>query len=146
MILWLTGNTGSGKTTLAGKLASHDTVILDGDGVREIWPELGMSKEDRETSNCRVARLARLLEAQGLVVIVAVICPFKELRDEVRAICGCKFIYLSGGKEGTDYPYEVPEDAEIAVAVRREIYISEIHHFAARTGERVAIVPGEHRD
>ena len=145
MILWLTGNSGSGKTTLAGKLASHDTVILDGDAMRGIWPELGLSNEDRRVNNLRTAELARLLEVQGLVVIVAMICPFQTLREEVKEICGCKFIYLPGGKEGADYPYEVPEDAEITVEKRFKDVVLDFVTTRSQAA-RMRIPPGEHRD
>lgn len=109
MITWITGNTGSGKTTRAQEMrikATGPTVILDGDELREIWPGLGFNRGDRWIQNLRAARLAKALETQGFDVIVATICPYKELRDEVLKITGCEFIYLEGGKQGEDYPYE----------------------------------------
>jgi adenylylsulfate kinase-like enzyme len=115
MILWLTGNSGSGKTTLARSLADKNTVILDGDITRTIWPGLTMSKEDRWTQGLRNARLAAMLENQGFVVIVSIIAPYADLRKEITNICGCKWIYLPGGKEGAHYPYEIPSDPEIKV-------------------------------
>ncbi len=114
MILWLTGNTEAGKTTLAKKLASKNTIILDGDELRTVWTDLGLGEEDRRDNNIRAANLARVLESQGFSIIVAMICPYADLRDQVREICNCKFLYLPGGKEGPEFPYEVPIDAEIA--------------------------------
>jgi adenylylsulfate kinase len=105
MITWITGNSGSGKTTLANRMRKHE-VVLDGDAMRAVWPGLGFSKHDREEQNLRVARLAKTLEQQGFDVIVATICPYKDLRERVRAITGCRFIYLEGGREGVQYPYE----------------------------------------
>lgn len=112
MILWLTGQTGAGKTTLAKKLATGpNTVILDGDEVREVWTDLTMSYKDRWEQNMRVARLAKMLEAQGLTVIVAVICPLQAIRDAVKTITNCDFIYIKGGhKVDEAHPYEPPED------------------------------------
>ena len=116
MILWLTGNTGSGKTTLAKRLKTKDAIILDGNEMRNaISEKSGFSKEDRWKHNLRVARLARVLESQGFIIIVSLICPYEELRKEVKEITGCKFIYLSGGKTGEDYPYEIPIDPDIKV-------------------------------
>ena len=109
MILWVTGNTGSGKTTLAKRLVGKNTVLLDGDEMRAtINRGLGLTKKDRWENNIRIARLAKLLEDQGFVVIVSVICPYEALRREVETITGCKWIYVPGGKEGEEFPYEVP--------------------------------------
>ncbi len=130
MILWITGNSESGKTTLAMKLVTRDTVVLDGDDVRDVWHDVGLDEEGRRINNLRTARLARLLEAQGLTVIVAMICPYKDLREQVRVICDCKFIYLSGGKEGPEYPYEIPEDAEINVKDWKAASITKLHPIA----------------
>lgn len=105
MIWWITGNSGSGKTTLAKKM--NNVVVLDGDELRECW-HLGFTKEDRWEQNRRAALLAKMIEKQGYDVIVSTICPYKDLRKEVQAITGCKFVYLEGGKESTEeYPYEL---------------------------------------
>ncbi len=90
--------------------AKSGDVILDGDALREVWPGLGFSKADRWEQNLRVARLARCLSHQGLMVYVAVIAPYRDLRKEIAEICGCEFIYLSGGnKSGPAFPYEPRE-------------------------------------
>ena len=107
MITWITGQRGSGKSTLAKRMRKNE-VWLDGDMVREIWPGLTLSEEDRRENNLRTARLAKELEDQGFDVIVSTICPYKDLRDQVRQITKCKFVYLDGGKEGADCPYEFP--------------------------------------
>lgn len=105
MITWITGNSGSGKTSLARRLRKHE-IILDGDAMRHVWQDLGFSHEDRTEQNMRVARLAKELESQGFDIIVATICPYRSLRTEVRKISGCRFIYLEGGKTSKEYPYE----------------------------------------
>lgn len=105
MITWITGNSGSGKTTLAHRL-KRDEIVLDGDVLRSIWPGLGLSVNDRREQNLRAARLANMLHEQGFDVIVATICPYRELRNEVQKITNCRFIFLPGGKSGKDYPYE----------------------------------------
>ena len=110
MILWLTANSGAGKTTLAQKLKGPNTVILDGDEIRSVYNDWDLSTEGRRQQNLRVAKLAKLLESQGLTVIVAVIAPFQSIRDEVQAITDCRFIYIpfEGDDEIEDKPYERP--------------------------------------
>lgn len=103
MIWWITGRSSSGKSTLARKM--KNVVHLDGDSMRQCW-NLGFSKEDRREQNLRVAKIARMLHSQGFDVVISTICPYKELRSEVQKITGCKFVYLEGGKDGKDHPYE----------------------------------------
>jgi adenylylsulfate kinase len=106
MITWISGQSKSGKSTLARKIRTNE-IMLDGDAMRAtINKDLGFSKKDREENNLRIARLARELDGQGFNVIVATIAPYKELREQIRKITGCKFIYLEGGISATDYPYE----------------------------------------
>ena len=106
-VIWITGNSGAGKTTLAKKMIkSNGGILLDGDNMRTVW-KLGFSRKDRWTQNLRIARLANILNKQGFNVVVATICPFKKLRQEVEKITNCKFIYLKGGKKPSKkYPYE----------------------------------------
>lgn len=75
-IVWLTGQSESGKTTLAGAIKTlfGEAVILDGDEMRESISAEGFSREDRDAHNLRVARLAQVLSKQSLV-IVSVIAP-----------------------------------------------------------------------
>lgn len=108
MILWITGNRGSGKTTLAKKIVAADnrTILLDGDAMRTCWT-LGLTKEDRWEQNMRIARLAKVLDAQGFNIVVATICPFRELREDIRKLTTCRFVYLDGGQEPSEeHPYE----------------------------------------
>lgn len=122
MIIWFFGNSGAGKTSEAEKFirnvvsmdGNQKPVLLDGDSMRDtISRELDMQKPGRWAANMRVARLAKLLESQGFDVIVALICPYEDLRTEVHRVCSCHFIYVTGGKCGKDYPFEEPEQEEI---------------------------------
>lgn len=70
---------------------------------------IDLSKTGRKSQNLRVAYFARFLANQGHNVIVSVICPYKELRKKVKDITNCKFIYIEGGKEGNEYPFDYPE-------------------------------------
>lgn len=116
MITWIYGQSKSGKSTEARKrlaVARHQwkpTIHLDGDVMRRtINSRLGFSKEDREQNNLSIARLARELDIQGFDVIVSTIAPYRELRDKIYKICGCEWIYMKGGVESPDYPFEPPE-------------------------------------
>lgn len=109
MVTWICGNSGAGKTTLAEKLSESvrtTAIILDGDGLRSVWRDLDLSEASRREQNLRAARLAKLLDEQGVDVIVATICPYRDLRKQVQEITGCRFIFLPGGKSGPEYPFE----------------------------------------
>lgn len=113
-ILWFTGNSGAGKTELAKKMTDTRTINLDGDNLRFIWQDLDLTKEGRWEQSLRVARLAIELQRQGFNVNVAVICPYEKLRQEVKKICHCTFVYLPYGKlPSEEYPYEIPDDPDI---------------------------------
>jgi adenylylsulfate kinase-like enzyme len=110
MITWITGNTGAGKTTMAKKLAGKNSIILDGNELRHVWQDLDMSREGRWEQSMRAARLAKTLARQGHDVIIAVICPYEELRREVKRMTGCLMIYLPYGRPNSEkYPYEPPQ-------------------------------------
>lgn len=90
-VLWLTGLSGSGKSTIANavekKLAhmNRHTFLLDGDNVRHgLNKDLGFTEADRIENIRRVGEVARLMTDAGLVVITAFISPFRAERDMVR--------------------------------------------------------------
>ena len=90
-VLWLTGLSGAGKTTLAGRLVPElrarglRVEVLDGDEVRtNLSKGLGFSKEDRDTNVRRIGYVARLLARNGVAAITAAISPYREVRGEVR--------------------------------------------------------------
>lgn len=98
-VVWLTGLPGAGKSTIAKILAdnmrNHDlrVEILDGDEVRKnLSPELGFSKQDRETHARRVVYISKLLSRNGIITIVALISPFREFRQYARDMIGKDFI------------------------------------------------------
>lgn len=115
MIVWLTGNTGSGKTTLAKELQKrlYNWTILDGDEMRNtISLGAGFSKEEREKHNLRVARLAKLLNEKGQNVFVSVIAPFQSTRDKIDKIIDCKWVWVHRGiPKYENAPYESPMNA-----------------------------------
>jgi adenylyl-sulfate kinase len=88
---WLTGLSGSGKSTIAKELLASlnslelSSEILDGDIIRKhLCSDLGFSAKDRETNVLRVAYLCNLLNKHGINTIVALISPCNETRNKVR--------------------------------------------------------------
>lgn len=144
-VIWLTGLSGSGKSTIAEslykKLKTRGLKVeyLDGDRVRDIFPKTGFSKEERDRHVKRIGFLASILEKNGVIVIAAFISPYEESRQFVRNLCN-NFIevYISTPLEeckkrdskglyakaergeiknftGIDDPYEVPLQPEIRI-------------------------------
>jgi bifunctional enzyme CysN/CysC len=92
-VIWLTGLSGSGKSTIANELEKQlfanglHSYVLDGDNLRHgINKDLGFTKADRAENVRRVAHIAQLMSDAGLIVIVALISPFSTDRDSARAL------------------------------------------------------------
>ena len=90
-VLWFTGLSGSGKTTIADSLyeklikKKHYIELLDGDEIREnLTKDLGFSKEDRDENIRRISYICKLLSRNGIGVITAFISPYKKMRDYAR--------------------------------------------------------------
>jgi adenylylsulfate kinase len=91
LTVWLTGLPSAGKSTIGSVLIralrkqSISAQLLDGDVIRSSFPQkLGFSRADREVNLRRIASMADELTSNGVVAIVASICPFRDLRDEFR--------------------------------------------------------------
>ena len=104
VIVWITGLSGAGKTTLATRLCEtlvargFDADVLDGDVIRHhISRDLGFNREGREENIRRIGFVAGLLTKHGVIAIVSAISPYRAVRDEVRAACGGRFfeVYMS---------------------------------------------------
>jgi glycyl-tRNA synthetase beta chain len=94
-ILWFTGLSGAGKSTIANiveqrLLASgHHTTLLDGDNVRHgLNRDLGFTGADRVENIRRVGEVAKLMGESGLIVLCSFISPYRAERDMVRALVG----------------------------------------------------------
>jgi bifunctional enzyme CysN/CysC len=93
VVLWLTGLPGAGKSTIADALERRlhamglHTYVLDGDNVRGgLNRDLGFTPEDRAENVRRVAETARLMLDAGLIVIVALVSPFRADRAMAKAL------------------------------------------------------------
>ncbi|HDR9482890.1 TPA: sulfate adenylyltransferase subunit CysN [Burkholderia aenigmatica] len=114
-IVWLTGLSGAGKSTIANlvekrlhALGKH-TYLLDGDNVRHgLNRDLGFTEADRVENIRRVAEVARLMLDAGLITLVSFISPFRAERDMARAMVG------------PDEFVEVFVDTPLAVAEQRD--------------------------
>lgn len=149
--IWITGLPGSGKTTIAKQLQPMleerglGVEVFDGDWVRkELSPDLGFSKEDRELHNKRVIHMSELLVKHGVVVIICLISPYREIRHYAREQIGnfvevwtkasietCiqrdpKGLYAKALKgeikdmTGIQHPYEEPDNPEVTVDTETE--------------------------
>lgn len=110
-VIWLTGLSGSGKSSLANALEKElyrqgrRTYVLDGDNIRKgLNNDLGFSDADRAENIRRIAEVAKLMLDAGLIVITAFISPFRRERDMARSLIGPDFfeVYL-------DAPLEICE-------------------------------------
>ena len=93
LVLWFTGLSGSGKSTIANevekrlRLMNRHTFLLDGDNIRHgLNKDLGFTDADRVENIRRVGEVAKLMTDAGLIVLTAFISPFRAERDMVRAI------------------------------------------------------------
>ncbi len=93
LVLWFTGLSGSGKSTIANEvekrlhMMNRHTILLDGDNVRHgLNKDLGFTETDRVENIRRIGEVARLMTDAGLIVLTAFISPFRAERDMVRAM------------------------------------------------------------
>ncbi len=153
LTVWLTGLSGSGKSTIAHALEQrlvaqgHACFVLDGDNLRHgLNRDLGFSPEDRRENVRRVAEAARLMNDAGLIVITALISPYREDRAMARRIVGDERYfetYLAADVEaceqrdpkglyakarrgeiadftGVNAPYEMPDDPALVLDTAAE--------------------------
>ena len=146
LCIWLTGLSGAGKSTLANLLEQQlhalgqHTYLLDGDNARHgLCADLGFTHADRTENVRRVAHVARLMVDAGLVVVVSLISPFEQERQDARSLFApgefvevfvdtdlsvceqrdAKGLYAKARRgelpmfTGIDSPYEAPQAPEI---------------------------------
>jgi adenylylsulfate kinase len=148
VVLWFTGLPSSGKSTLAHEVErllfekGCNSYVLDGDNIRHrLNKDLGFTPEDRKENIRRIGEVANLFADAGVIVLTAFISPYREDRDQARALneperfieiyCKCsvnecerrdpKGLWRRArqgeieGFTGVSAPYEAPESPEIPV-------------------------------
>ncbi|MCV3215413.1 adenylyl-sulfate kinase [Plectonema radiosum NIES-515] len=93
--IWLTGLSGSGKTTICEnvekylRIEGYKVEVIDGDVARQnLTKGLGFSKNDRDENIRRIGFVAHLLTRNDVIVLVSVISPYRAIREEVRHLIG----------------------------------------------------------
>ncbi|ROQ20028.1 adenylylsulfate kinase /sulfate adenylyltransferase subunit 1 [Marinimicrobium koreense] len=121
-VLWLTGLSGAGKSTIANLVEKklyargHHTYLLDGDNVRHgLNKDLGFTDADRVENIRRIAEVAKLMVDAGLIVITAFISPFRSERDMARNLLEAnEFVEVY-----VDTPLEVAEQRDVKGLYRK---------------------------
>src|SRR5215218_608282 len=147
-VLWFTGLSGSGKSTIATRVHQEllrrgvDVEYIDGDALREVFPQTGFTREEREEHLRRTGYMASRLAAHGITVVASFVSPYRESRDFIRGLCpefleiyvatpleecerrDVKGLYARARRgeitnfTGIDDPYEVPEHPELTLDTR----------------------------
>lgn len=144
-VIWLTGLSGAGKTTIAKALNQQfkkvniEPILLDGDEIRNSIKLTGFDEASRKKHNISVGYAASLFEKQGKVVIVSLISPYEGTRNDIRKMCqnfievyiatdlatcierDTKGLYKKAMEgeikdfTGISAPYEIPQNPEILI-------------------------------
>ena len=147
-VLWFTGLSGSGKSTIAERVHKElrrrrtEVEYIDGDALREVFPATGFTREEREEHLMRTGYMASRLAAHGVTVVASFVSPYRVSRDFVRRLApGFVEIYVSTPLEecerrdvkglyararrgeianftGIDDPYEPPVSPELTLDTR----------------------------
>jgi adenylylsulfate kinase len=147
-VLWFTGLSGSGKSTIAIRVHEElvrrgvDVEYIDGDALREVFPNLGFTRPEREEHLRRTGYMASRLAAHGVTVVASFVSPYRESRDFIRKYCSdfveiyvatpldecerrdVKGLYARARRgeiknfTGIDDPYETPENPELTLDTR----------------------------
>ena len=148
-VLWFTGLSGSGKSTIAARVVEElkrrgqAVEYLDGDNIRDIFPTIGFTRPERDAHIRRVGWVASRLEAHGVIAVTSLVSPYRESRDFVRGLSrDFREIYISTPFEecekrdikglyakarrgeiknftGLDDPYEAPVKPELDIDTRQ---------------------------
>jgi adenylylsulfate kinase len=147
-VLWFTGLSGSGKSTIATRVHAElerrgvEVEYIDGDALREVFPNTGFTRAEREEHLRRTGYMASRLAAHGVAVVASLVSPYRESRDFIRKLCrdfveiyvatpleecerrDVKGLYARARRgelrnfTGIDDPYEPPESPELTLDTR----------------------------
>jgi adenylylsulfate kinase-like enzyme len=124
MIYYLIGQPHAGKTTLSKLLKHHlypqNIVQIDGDDLRDIFQNKDYSEEGRRKNIQRAQDIAKFLNAKGFDVIMSLVSPYKDLRDELKSTSNVTEVYIHTtevrGREGFHVEnYEKPTENYISI-------------------------------
>ena len=123
MIYLFTGQPGSGKTTLAKKLQywlqtekknwRKSVFHIDGDQLRELFPNKDYSKEGRERNIQKAFDIAKFIDNNGNDVVISLVSPYREMREKLKSECRVQEIYchtkkIRGREDFFALDYEKP--------------------------------------
>jgi adenylylsulfate kinase len=147
-VLWFTGLSGSGKSTIATRVHEElmrrgaEVEYIDGDALRDVFPNTGFTRAEREEHLRRTGYMAGRLAAHGVTVVASFVSPYRESREFIRRLCRDFIeIYVSTPLEecerrdvkglyararrgeirnftGIDDPYEPPDHPELTLDTR----------------------------
>jgi adenylylsulfate kinase len=127
MIVWLTGQPGSGKTTIALELMKtlSSTVHIDGDDLRDIFVNKDYSENGRRKNIERAQDIALFLHRKGHTVLVSLVSPYKDQRDSFKTLAEVTEVYVHTsdirGRENFHVPnYEPPTENFIDIDTTTE--------------------------
>jgi adenylylsulfate kinase-like enzyme len=113
MIYWFTGQPAAGKTTLAKELVTYldkNVIHIDGDDLRDIFQNKDYSESGRRKNIERAQDIARFMNEKGYSVVVSLVSPYKDMRDQFKSENSVIEIYVhtteTRGRENfhvTDY-------------------------------------------
>ncbi len=166
-MLWFTGLSGSGKSTIAVRVYQDlldrgvAAEYIDGDALREVFPNTGFTRAEREEHLRRTGYMASRLAAHGITVIASFVSPYRESREFIRKLCGnfveiyvatpldecerrdVKGLYARARRgeiqnfTGIDDPYEPPEHPELILDTRVVSVDESVAKVLEHFGERV---------
>ena len=121
MIYWFTGQPGHGKTTLAKAMLSHlasqgiEAFHVDGDDLRALTTNADYSRGGRENNIRRAQLLAHYLQSKGQTVVVSLVAPYRDIREELKSAAQVTEVYVHttetrGREEKHASDYEAPLD------------------------------------
>ena len=133
-VIWLTGLSGAGKSTIALELSQQlqkhhiNACILDGDDLRSgLNSDLGFTQDARSENIRRTAELCKLLKNQGLIVIAALISPLESQRKHAQSIIGDQFYDVF-----IDTPFDVCQDRDVK-GLYKAASEGKIKHFTGKS-------------